>query len=86
MTSELVPYKRPGYGDEGRIGSKDRRSNVLTNMFEIETRNMTFCQYVIEFKRDTSRKGPTEFTGDSAGRRRIRRNVFATFHKINKQE
>ncbi|CAG8483191.1 10694_t:CDS:2 [Paraglomus occultum] len=85
MTSELVPYRRPGYGDQGRMGSRDRQATVLTNMFEIETRNLTFCQYVIEFKRDT-RKGPTEFTGDSAGRRRIRRQVFAAFHKLNKVE
>ncbi|CAG8573166.1 8863_t:CDS:2 [Paraglomus brasilianum] len=85
MTSELTLYKRPGYGDEGRTGSRDRQTKILANMFEIETKDMTFHQYVIEIRRYTSAGVPATLVTIGSSGRKHGRHIFAAFHKKNKE-
>ncbi|CAG8560251.1 68_t:CDS:2 [Paraglomus occultum] len=89
---QTASYKRPGFGDEGPQGSKDRKTRVLTNMFELKTDpNMTtYHQYTVEFKRYSMREGEaarTEpLTGESNNNKRLRRHIFATFQKRHQDD
>ncbi|CAG8566245.1 6918_t:CDS:2 [Paraglomus occultum] len=84
MASEFTLYKRPGYGDEGRTGSRDRQTKVLANMFEVEANDMTFYQYAIEFKRYTPKRegSPAQL---APVMRRHYRHIFTAFHKQHKE-
>src|SRR6185436_1558703 len=87
---QALSYKRPGFGDEGQQGSRDRKTMVLTNMFELKTDpNMsTYYQYTVEFKRYSMREVErTEpLTGESNNNKRLRRRIFATFQKKHQQD
>ncbi|CAG8602663.1 8771_t:CDS:2 [Paraglomus occultum] len=91
--NEQTPsYRRPGFGDECRQSSKERRTRVLTNMFELKTDSnlTTFHQYIMDVKRYSMREDEdarTEpLTGASNDNKRLRRRIFATFQRRHQDD
>ncbi|CAG8590138.1 4980_t:CDS:2 [Paraglomus occultum] len=93
--------QRPGYGDKGRDGHKDRRTEVQTNSFIINspTKYSVFYQYIIEFRRaitEDPKDKPTEggskvtkrapIKGSRSDTKRLKRIILAELQRVHRDD